>query len=119
MRKKIELDGYIFDLDGTIYLGEQALPGVVETIAQLRRAGKRVLFVSNKPLEPRQIYAQKLTRLGIPAGEEDVLTSAYVLGFHLKQHMPDLRLYVIGEQSLRQELAGWGLQVLPEFAGSG
>ncbi len=116
MKSKMQVDGIIFDLDGTIYLGDQALPGAVDVVAELRSAGKRVLFVSNKPLEPRGVYAQKLTHLGIPAAEEDVITSAYVLGFYLKQHAPHLRLYVIGEEGLRSELAGYGLHVLPEFS---
>ena len=64
----VNVDGFVFDLDGTVYLGDAALPGAVEGIAELRRRGKQVLFVSNKPLEPRQAYAAKLTRLGIPTG---------------------------------------------------
>ena len=80
------IDGFVFDLDGTVYLGESAIPGSVEGIAELRRRGKRVLFVSNKPLEPREKYAAKLTRIGIPTAAEDVITSAYVLGHHLAHH---------------------------------
>lgn len=110
------IDGFVFDLDGTVYLGEQALPGAVETIAALRAAGKRVLFVSNKPLEPRQAYAAKLTRLGIPATPDDVITSGYVLGYYLVRHLPDLRYYVIGEPALHEELRGHGLTIVDEFA---
>ncbi len=108
--------GIIFDLDGTVYLGEAALPCAVEAIARLRATGKRVMFVSNKPLDPRQAYAAKLTRLGIPTEPDAVLTSAYVLGCHLARTAPDLRLYVIGEEYLRQELRGQGLTVVDEFA---
>lgn len=110
--KKNRIDGIIFDLDGTVYLGESALPGAVESIAVLRRRGIRVLFVSNKPLEPRRLYAAKLTRLGIPAGEDDVITSGYVLGRHLAHTAPHLNLYVIGEASLIEELRGHGLTVV-------
>lgn len=113
--KKPAVDGFVFDLDGTVYLGEAALPGSVEAIATLRARGKRVLFVSNKPLEPRELYAAKLSRLGIPAAPDDVITSAYVLGHHLAHHLPNLRLYVVGEPSLRTELRGHGLTVLEEF----
>ena len=111
-----QIDGFVFDLDGTVYLGDAALPGSVEGIAALRARAKRVLFVSNKPLAPRQNYAAKLTRLGIPTPADDVITSAYVLGHHLAHHEPHLRLYVIGEPSLRTELRGHGLIVLDEFA---
>ncbi len=110
------VDGFVFDLDGTVYLGNAALPGAVEAIATLRARGKRVLFVSNKPLEPREAYAAKLTRLGIPTPPDDVITSGFVLGHHLAHSEPHLRLYVIGEEALRDELRGHGLTVLPEYA---
>ncbi len=110
------VDGFIFDLDGTVYLGDSALPGAVEGIAMLRQQGKRILFVSNKPLEPRDSYARKLTRLGIPTSPDDVVTSAYVLGYHLAHAEPHLNLYVIGEQNLLDELRSHGLRVVNEFA---
>ena len=111
----VRCDGFVFDLDGTVYLGDAALPGSVDGIAELRRRGKRVLFVSNKPLEPRTNYAAKLTRLGIPTAADDVITSGYVLGHHLAHHQPELRYYVIGEASLRNELRGHGLTILDEL----
>lgn len=111
------IDAIIFDLDGTVYLGETALPGAVEAIAELRRRGKRTLFVSNKPVEPRGVYAAKLTRLGIPTQEEEVITSAYVLGRHLARTAPGQRLYVVGEENLRAELRSYGLNVLDELDG--
>ncbi|MBW7884349.1 MAG: HAD-IIA family hydrolase [Caldilineaceae bacterium] len=113
----LRVDGFVFDLDGTVYLGEAALPGSVEGICALRERGKKVLFVSNKPLEQRQVYAAKLTRLGIPATADDVITSAYVLGHHLARTQPQLRYYVVGEESLRQELREHGLTVLGELDG--
>jgi phosphoglycolate/pyridoxal phosphate phosphatase family enzyme len=112
---KLQIDGFIFDLDGTVYLGEEALPGSVDAIAELRRRGKRVLFVSNKPLAPRPAYATKLTRLGIPATESEVITSTYVLGFHLSRCLPALSYYVIGEENLRAELRSHGLHIVDEL----
>lgn len=115
MMEHITLDGFVFDLDGTVYLGDHALPGAVETIAYLRERGKRVLFVSNKPLQPRTAYADKLSRLNIPTLADDVITSGYVLGYHLSRQFPELAYYVIGEQALVDELRGHGLQILDEF----
>lgn len=108
------INGYIFDLDGTLYTGEAALPGAVEVIAQLRAEGKQTLFISNKPLAPRHEYAYKLTRLGMPTAPEDVLTAAYVLGRHLSLTSPQLNLYVIGEENLRSELREFGLSVVED-----
>ncbi len=110
------IDGFIFDLDGTVYLGEEAISGAVETIQHLRNLGKKTLFVSNKPLQPRTAYAKKLSQLGILTYPDDVITSGYVMGYHLALYEPDLRLYVIGEQALHDELRSHGLTILDEFA---
>lgn len=110
-----QIDGFIFDLDGTLYLGERALPYAAETLSAIRQRGKRTLFISNKPLEPRQNYAAKLTHLGIPTSADEVITSGFVLGYHLAQHFPNLAYYVVGEENLKAELRGFGLKVLDEF----
>ena len=76
--------GWLFDLDGTIYLGERLLPGAGELVGALRREGRRVAFLSNKPLETRADYARKLSRLGVPAAADDVINSSLVLARHLR-----------------------------------
>lgn len=108
------IGGIILDLDGTVYLGEAALPGSVAALATWRAQGKRTLFVSNKPLESRAAYAAKLTRLGIPSDEDEVITSAHVLGHYLAHHLPTLAYYLIGEENLRRELLGHRLHLVHE-----
>src|SRR5688572_25777910 len=108
------LDGFIFDLDGTLYVGNSLLPGAAATVAELRRLGKHTLFITNKPVYSRTTYAAKLTKLGIPATEEDVITSAFVLAHHLAQHAPDLRYYVLGEPNFLNEVRDHGLTVVDE-----
>jgi len=102
--------GYLFDLDGTIYLGPRLLPGAAACIETLRARGARVLFLSNKPLERREAYAQQLTRLGIPTRPEEVITSGLVLARHLAGQAPGARLFVIGEAPLLDELREAGLR---------
>jgi arabinose operon protein AraL len=109
------IEGFIFDLDGTIYLGDEALPGAVETILKLRAMDRKILFVTNKPLEPRQNYAHKLTVLGIPTPPEHIITSGFVLGYHLSKTEPDLNYYVIGEDNLKNELRQHGLKIIDEL----
>ena len=71
--------GYVFDLDGTLYLGDGLLPGAAETVAAIRADGARVAFLSNKPLDEPTTYAHKLTNLGIPARPDEVVTSTDAL----------------------------------------
>jgi arabinose operon protein AraL len=103
--------GWLFDLDGTIYLGDALVPGAGETIAALRAAGRRVAFLSNKPLYTRDDYADKLTRLGIPTAIGEVVNSSLVLARHLRTLDPGAPVFVIGEPPLIGELRAHGLDV--------
>lgn len=103
--------GYIFDLDGTVYLGDSAIRGAPETIAELRKRGCGVVFLSNKPLQPREVYAEKLTRLGIPTSADDVINSSLVLARYLVREMAGATIFIIGEQPLLAEMAFAGLSL--------
>jgi phosphoglycolate/pyridoxal phosphate phosphatase family enzyme len=104
-------DGYIFDLDGTVYLGEDLLPTAGETISVLRSWGKRTVFLSNNPTRSRTAYAAKLTRLGLPTRAADVINSSLVMVNFLRRRMPRARLFVVGEASLCQELQTAGFEL--------
>jgi arabinose operon protein AraL len=71
-------NAYLSDLDGTIYLSDTLLSGAAETVAVLRAAGGRTIFLSNTPPLTRQQYAMKLTSLGIPASAEHIMNSSFV-----------------------------------------
>jgi HAD superfamily hydrolase (TIGR01450 family) len=103
--------GWLFDLDGTVYRGEALVPGADRVIAALRAEGRRVAFLSNKPLQTRADYAAKLTRLGIPAVAEDVVNSSLALARHLARLDPGAPVFVIGEPPLQAELAAHGFAV--------
>ena len=106
--------GWLFDLDGTIYRGELLIPGADATIAALRAAGRRVAFLSNKPLQTRDDYARKLTALGMPTGPDDVINSSLVLARHLALLDPGAPVFVIGEAPLVAELTAHGFEVRPD-----
>jgi phosphoglycolate/pyridoxal phosphate phosphatase family enzyme len=103
--------GYVFDMDGTVYLGEALLPGAKRTIETLRAAGSRVVFLSNKPLQTRADYAAKLTRLGIPTSPDAVINSSWVLTRWLQREYPGATLFVVGEPPLLAELRAAGFRL--------
>jgi arabinose operon protein AraL len=108
--------GYVFDLDGTVYLGDALLPTAGETIARLRALGCRTVFLSNNPTHPPEDYAAKLTHLGLPTPLDDILVSTQVLVRFLQERMPGARLFVIGETPLVTALAAAGFAVVDEAA---
>src|SRR3989442_15492630 len=103
--------GWLFDLDGTVYRGDALIPGADGAIAALRAAGRRVAFLSNKPLQTRADYARKLTGLGIPTRADDVVNSSLVLARHLARLDPGAPVFVIGEPPLIAELRAHGFEV--------
>jgi phosphoglycolate/pyridoxal phosphate phosphatase family enzyme len=105
---------WLFDLDGTVYRGERLVPGADRVIATLRADGRRVTFLSNKPLFPREDYAAKLTALGIAAVPGDVITASLALVRHLARLDPGAPVFVIGEPPLLAELAAHGFAVRPD-----
>lgn len=110
----IWFDGYVFDLDGTIYLGDFLLPTVGETVLNLRERGKKIVFISNNPTRRREDYATKLTSLGIPTASTDILTSSNVMADFLRARLPGARLFVVGEEPLRAELSAAGFELTEE-----
>ena len=92
--------GIIFDLDGTVYLGDRLIPGDRETIEWLRDNTHPIVFVSNKALQSRADYAAKLTRLDVPTRRDEVINSSLVLVRYLSREMPGVTVYPVGEPSL-------------------
>ena len=104
-------DGYIFDLDGTIFLGDALLPTVGETIRALRAAGRRTVFLSNNPTHTRAEYVAKLNRLGLAVTADDIIHSSLVMVNFLRRRMPGARLFVVGEEPLKAELLEAGFEL--------
>ena len=67
------------------------------------------MFLSNKPLFSRKTYAEKLCALGIPAQEDEVITSSWVLARELAKEAPEAKIFAIGETPLLEELTRVGL----------
>jgi arabinose operon protein AraL len=106
--------GFIFDLDGTVYLGDSLIVGADRVVRLLRERGKKVAFLSNKALQTREDYASKLTRLGIPTRPDEVVNSTFVMIHHLKKNAPHARLFIVGETPFIEELRRGGFTITDE-----
>jgi NagD protein len=112
-------DGYALDLDGTVYLGDALLPGAADTIAAIRAAGSAVVFLTNNPLKPAAAYAAKLTGLGVPATEADVVTPLGVLTSYLRRRHPGAAVLTVAEPLVDETLAAAGITVTADPAAAG
>jgi NagD protein len=111
--------GYALDLDGTVYLGDDLLPGAAAAVAGIRAAGAGVIFLTNNPLRSPASYAARLTRLGVPATEADVLTPLGVLTAYLADRHPGAAVLTIAEPLVDQTLAAAGITVTGDPARAG
>lgn len=102
---------YLFDMDGTLYLGDRVFDFTVELLRQIRRTGGQYLFMTNNSSKGVADYITKLAKMGIPSTREDYITSAQATAYYLQKHHPGKRLYVCGTESLKQELRWSGFSV--------
>lgn len=104
--------GFIFDLDGTVYLDDQLIEGAAETIELLENRGDKVVFLTNKSIETIESYVEKLKRLGINTKRENVINSNLLVARYLKKRLNDNdKIMVIGEQPLLDEINSYGIRV--------
>ncbi len=112
----MKYDAYLFDLDGTIYLGQHAIDGAVDTVNKLLERNKRVLFLTNKTIDSRENYVKKLNGLGIPAKLGQIISPTLVTLDLLRTRHRGEKVYVIGEPIFKAELerAGIAFAAKPE-----
>ncbi|MBI3829890.1 MAG: TIGR01457 family HAD-type hydrolase [Planctomycetes bacterium] len=104
--------GYLIDMDGVVYRGNQMIPGADRFIADLRKAGVPFLFLTNNSQRTRRDVALKLQRLGIDALEEHVFTCAMATARYLARQKPGGTAYVIGEGGLLTALHTNGFAIV-------
>lgn len=116
MRPKVDrlYAGYVFDLDGTIFLGDALLPTVGATLDRLRTLGRQVVFLSNNPTHTRAEYEVWLRRLGLTVSQDEIIHSSLIMVNYLRRRMPGARLFVVGEAPLIAELTAAGFEMCAE-----
>ncbi len=101
--------GFICDMDGVIYHGNQVLPGAAEFIQWLREEEKEFLFLTNNSgYTPRELQ-QKLARMGLDVSQEHFYTSALATAAFLKEQAPGCSVFAIGEAGLLNALYDAGI----------
>lgn len=108
-----EKELFIFDMDGTIYLGGRVFPFAVDFINRLRENGKRVLFFTNNASHNNDFYMQKLSRLGFSPKREEIMSSGDVTIAFLKRHRAGKSVYLVGTPELETMFRENGIEPLP------
>ena len=95
---------YLFDMDGTLYLGDRLYDFTIDLLRTIRATGGRYLFMTNNSSKSVEDYIRKLEKMGIAATREDFITSSQATAYYLHKHHEGQTLYVCGTESLKAEL---------------
>lgn len=106
---------WALDLDGVVWLAGRPVQGSAEAVEALRRAGERVVFLTNNSGPTLEGHVEALARVGIDAAPEDVATSSQAAAGMLQ---PGQRATVVGDAGLRQALGLHGVDIVPACAGA-
>ncbi len=107
--KNIKL--YLFDMDGTLYLGDRLYEFTPALLEAIRKNGGKYMFMTNNSSKSVLDYIKKLDKLGIKAEYEDFITSSQATAYYLEKYHKNARLYVCGTESLKEELKRGGFTV--------
>ncbi|MBN2047326.1 MAG: HAD-IIA family hydrolase [Anaerolineaceae bacterium] len=103
-----EIQCFLLDMDGTIYLGDELLPGALDFLDTLKAQGKSFLFLTNNSSKNRYQYVEKLSKLGIEVEPDEVFTSGEATALYLLSEHPGAKLYVVGTPGLEEEFRSRG-----------
>ena len=114
----VRYDHVLLDLDGCLWIGDEAIEGAVEAVAALREAGKGIAFLTNDVRHAPEEFVRKLWRLGFQASVDEVVTCGAALQFVLAERSDGGAAFVIGSQALVDHVADAGMRIVnnTEFA---
>jgi HAD superfamily hydrolase (TIGR01450 family) len=104
-------DHVLLDLDGCLWVGDDACEGAVEAVTALREAGADVLFLTNDVRHAPEEFVRKLWRLGFQASLAEIVTVGAALQFHLAGRRQGTA-FVIGSEALVEHVSAAGLRIV-------
>ena len=108
---------FLFDMDGTLYLGDNVYPGAIELMNALPALGKQYIYLTNNSSRAGTDYITRLRRLGFPCEAENVFTSGMATGMYLNQNYPGASVYLAGTRAFYRELQSYGIRLVNDENG--
>jgi len=108
---------FLFDMDGTLYLGDNVYGGAIDLMEDLPRLGKQYIYLTNNSSRAGVDYITRLRRLGFPCEKENVFTSGMATGLYLNQNYPGAKVYLAGTKAFYRELVSYGIDLVNDENG--
>lgn len=108
---------FLFDMDGTLYLGDDVYDGARELMFDFPRMGKQYIYLTNNSSRAGEDFITRLRRLGFPCERENVFTSGMATGMYLNQRHPGASVYLAGTKAFHRELKSYGIKLVNDELG--
>ncbi len=100
---------FALDMDGTVYLGERWIEGAVDFLKAVEQAGKKYVFLTNNSSKNPEAYIEKLVRMGLKIGAEQIVTSGMATIDYLQKNFPGKKVFLLGNELLKEEFSQAGI----------
>ncbi len=104
-----DYQGFIFDMDGTLYRGDELIPGAVKVINHLKEQSFSLLLVTNKTTNSTSEYISFLQKNGANVVSEDIISATSVISDYIKANFPGKTFFALGEAAFIEEITACGL----------
>ncbi|MFX0053274.1 MAG: HAD-IIA family hydrolase [Candidatus Hermodarchaeota archaeon] len=104
----------LMDCDGVVWKGNQAINGAISILEKLEQSGFQLGFVTNNSSLSRLGFKRKFETLGFTPNNYIIINSAYGAALYLSNKRYN-RVFMIGEQGLREELELHDIYVTQEY----
>ncbi|MEG0136118.1 MAG: HAD-IIA family hydrolase [Cetobacterium sp.] len=106
--------GYLFDIDGTLLLGDVLISGAKEKIEELRKKGKTIGFYTNNSSKNPKSYIEKFKKLGIDIELKEVITAGVVLADYLKNSCKNKKIFIVGTKDYKNYCKNLDINIVDE-----
>ncbi|MEG2687753.1 MAG: HAD-IIA family hydrolase [Clostridia bacterium] len=110
--KDVEL--FVFDLDGTVYIGDKEIEGSFEAVNALRKMGKRICFFTNNSSRMHTDYIARLNNLGLRVYSDEIYTSGQVTCEYILDNYRGKKVFLLGNERLKSEFQLYGIEVVDD-----
>ncbi len=117
MQPLTDIQALIIDMDGVLWEGTRALPGLMDFFKLLRKQGVPFILATNNASLTQNQYITKLKKMGVSVSADEILTSSMATVRYLsEQTNPETsKVFVIGEEGLRQPLLEKGFNLVNSY----
>ena len=104
----------LLDMDGTLYLGDEVIPGAHDFVRAIAETGRRYIYLTNNSSRAGADYVPRLRKLGFPCEERDVFSSGMATAMYLNERHPGEGVFLVGTAAFARELTEAGIRLTEE-----